>query len=266
MVVRAKPYWPQAEIYKQWENALPVVQWDQRGPPARLGAYREQHADVSLDHIIQGRVELAPVSLPRARKKKIIVLGTHGGPSSPPACAMRRSLAAYVGTGQVASWMAMVNIQYDLLLAKARRDGNQAIVKSLRPSAAPPDQRRSLHLPQQNTIFAQLWRSLRSGWPCNTAAQVRRPELDSLEQLNCNSKTLKTGMQFTGEHVLPDQLATNLPKMACQIHTPTSLSRGRRHHQSHAGPPLTIQGIKAPKKELILIPTLAHFAFYDRLR
>ena len=27
--------------------------------------------------------------------------------------------AAYVGTGQTASWTAMVNIQYDLLLARA---------------------------------------------------------------------------------------------------------------------------------------------------
>ncbi|MBV8892707.1 MAG: hypothetical protein JO266_12180 [Acidobacteria bacterium] len=39
--------------------------------------------------------------------------------------------AANVGMGEAASSRTMVNIQYDLLLAKARKDGKQTAVKEL---------------------------------------------------------------------------------------------------------------------------------------
>jgi hypothetical protein len=34
-------------------------------------------------------------------------------------------------------------------------------------------------------------------------------------------------MQFTGEHVVPDQIATDLPKTACDIHTAYFLIQGQ---------------------------------------
>jgi len=125
--------WPQAEVYRPWEKAFIVVQWDQRGAGHTFGRYGIKTPDVSLDRISKDGVKLAEYLCRELGKKKIIVLGhSWGSLVATHMVQMRPDLfAAYVGTGQVASWMAMVNIQYDLLLAKAHKDKNQATVKEL---------------------------------------------------------------------------------------------------------------------------------------
>jgi pimeloyl-ACP methyl ester carboxylesterase len=75
-------------------------------------------------------------------------------------------------------------------------------------------------------------------------------------------KNLEDGMEFTGEHVLTDQIATNLPKTACDIHTAYFVIQGQDDVITPT--PAAIEYFKciqAPKKELILIPNAGHFAF-----
>ena len=131
--------WPQAEIYKPWEKSFTVVQWDQRGAGHTFGRYGTKTPDVTLDRIFKDGVELAEYLCRELGKKKIIVLGHSWG--SLVATRMIQVLpdlfAAYIGTGQATSWMALVNTQYDLLLAKARKDGNQATVKELEATGRP---------------------------------------------------------------------------------------------------------------------------------
>jgi pimeloyl-ACP methyl ester carboxylesterase len=69
-------------------------------------------------------------------------------------------------------------------------------------------------------------------------------------------------MQFTGEHVLPDQIATNLPKTACYIQTAYFLIQGQDNVISPTQAAVDyFKCIKVPRKELILIPNAGHFAF-----
>ena len=69
-------------------------------------------------------------------------------------------------------------------------------------------------------------------------------------------------MEFTGEHVVPDQIATDLPHTACDIHTAYFVIQGEDDIVAPTQAAVDyFKCIKAPRKELILIPNAGHFAF-----
>jgi pimeloyl-ACP methyl ester carboxylesterase len=200
--------WPQAEVYSMWEKAFIVVQWDQRGAGHTFGRYGTKTPDVTLDRISKDGVELAEYLCRELGKKKIIVLGHSWGSIVGTRMVQTRPdlFAAYVGTGQVASWAATLDIQYDLLLAKARRDGDQATVKQLqaidRPGPTSAD-----HFSFLNKYhFGSLWPPSDQEWLQHLRSQAAELKASEPEQF----KNLEGGMEFTGEHVLRDQMAANL--------------------------------------------------------
>src|SRR5262245_29375127 len=82
LVVHAGPgeaQGPQAEIYKPWEKAFTVVQWDQRGAGHTFGRYGTKTPDVTLERISRDGVELAEYLCRVLDKKNIIVLGHSWG-------------------------------------------------------------------------------------------------------------------------------------------------------------------------------------------
>lgn len=252
--------WPQAEIYRPWEKSFTVVQWDQRGAGHTFGRYGTNTPEVTLDRISKDGVELAEYLCRVLGRKKIIVLGhSWGSLVATRMVQMRPELfAAYVGTGQVASWAATLDIQYDLLLAKARRDGDQAVVKELeavgRPGPTGAD-----HFSFLNEYhFRSLWPAPDQQWLQHLLSQASELKASEPEQF----KNLEDGMEFTGEHVLPDQIATNLPKTACDIHTAYFVIQGQDDVVAPTQAAVDyFKCIEAPKKELILIPNAGHFAF-----
>jgi proline iminopeptidase len=252
--------WPQAVVYRPWEKSFTVVQWDQRGAGHTFGRYGTNTSDVTLDRISKDGVELAEYLCRELGKKKIIALGHSWGSLVATRMAQLRPdlFAAYVGTGQAASWMAMVNIQYDLLLAKARKDGNQATVKELEAMGrpGPTDGDHWSFLNKYN--FHSLWAPSDQEWLQHLRSQAGELKAREPEQL----KNLEDGMQFTAEHVLPDQIATNLPKTACNIRTAYFMIQGQDDVITPTQAAIDyFQCIKAPKKKLILIPNAGHFAF-----
>ena len=252
--------WPEAEVYRPWEKDFIVVQWDQRGSGHTFGRYGTKTPDVTLDRISKDGVELAEYLCRNLGKKKIIVLGHSWGSLVATRMAQIRPdlFAAYVGTGQAASWTTLVNIQYDLLLAKARKDGDQATIKEL--EANRPDPANA----QQYFSFSSKYH-VRSLWPPPDQAWLQhlRSQLPELQASNPEqSKYLEEGMEFQSEHVLPDQLATNLPKTACEIDTAYFVIQGQDDIVTPTQAAIDyFQCVKAPKKELILIPNAGHFAF-----
>jgi pimeloyl-ACP methyl ester carboxylesterase len=252
--------WPQAEVYKPWEKTFTVVQWDQRGAGHTFGRYGTNTPDVTLDRISKDGVELAKYLCRQLGKKKIIVLGhSWGSIVATRMVQMRPDLfAAYVGTGQVTTWAAMVNTQYDLVLAKARKDGDKATVKELEANRLDPANA------QQYFSFSSKYH-VRSLWPPSDQAWLQhlRSQLPELQATNPQQlKYLEEGMEFQGEHVLPDQLAANLPKTACQIDTAYFVIQGQDDIVTPTQAVIDyFKCVKAPKKELILIPNAGHFAF-----
>jgi pimeloyl-ACP methyl ester carboxylesterase len=252
--------WPQAEIYRPWEKSFTVVQWDQRGAGHTFGRYGANTPSVTLDRISKDGVELADYLCRELGKRKIIVLGHSWGSLVATRMVQIRPdlFAAYVGTGQVASWMAMVNIQYDLLLAKAHKDGNQATVKELEAIGRPGPTNGDHWSFLGKYNFRSLWAPSDQEWLRHLRSQAAELKGREPEQF----KNLEDGMQFTGEHVVPDQIATDLPKTACDIYTAYFVIQG---HDDVITPTQAVieyfKCVKAPKKELILIPDAGHFGF-----
>jgi pimeloyl-ACP methyl ester carboxylesterase len=82
--------------------------------------------------------------------------------------------------------------------------------------------------------------------------QAREPE---------QFKNLEDGMEFSGEHVLPDQLVTNLPKTAFDIDTAYFIIQGQDDIVTPTPAAVDyFRCIKSPKKALLLIPDAGHFA------
>ena len=252
--------WPQAEVYRPWEKAFIVVQWDQRGAGHTFGRYGTKTPDVTLDRISKDGIELVEYLCRELGKKRIIVLGHSWGSLVATRMVQIRPdlFVAYVGTGQAASWIALVNIQYDLLLAKAREDGNQATIKELeaidRPGPTNGDHWSFLN----KYNFRSLWAPSDKAWLQHLRSQAAELQAREPKQF----KNLEDGMQFTGEHVLPDQIATNLPKTACYIQTAYFVIQGQDDVITPTQAAVEyFKCVKAPKKELILIPNAGHFAF-----
>ena len=252
--------WPQAEVYRPWEEFFTVVQWDQRGAGHTCGRYGTNTPDVTLDRISKDGVELAEYLCGQLGKKKILVVGHSWGSLVATRMVQIRPdlFAAYVGTGQVASWMAMVNIQYDLLLARAHKNGNQATVKELE-AIGRPGPTNSDHwsfLGKYN--FRSLWAPSDQEWLRHLRSQAAELKAREPEQF----KNLEDGMQFTSEQVVPDQIATDLPRTACDIQTAYFVIQGQDDVITPTQAAIDyFKCIKAPKKELILIPDAGHFAF-----
>ena len=252
--------WPQAGVYRPWEKAFIVAQWDQRGAGHTFGRYGTRTPDVTLDRIAKDGVELAKYLCRELGKKKIIVLGHSWGSLVATRMVQIRPdlFAAYVGTGQAASWTAMVNIQYDLLLAKALKEGNQATVTELEAIGRPGPTNGDHWSFLNKYNFRSLWAPSDQTWLQHLRGQAAELKTREPEQF----KNLEDGMQFTVEHVLPDQIATNLPKTACNIYTAYFLIQGQDDVITPTQAATDyFKCIKAPKKELILIPSAGHFAF-----
>lgn len=253
--------WPQEEIFKPWEKDFTIVQWDQRGTGHTFGRYGDKTPDVTLDRISKDGVELARYLCRELGKKKIVVLGHSWGTFvAVHMVQMRPDLfAAYVGTGQGVSWSAMVNTQFGLLLAKARKDGDQATVKELEAVGNPErlDGQHYFGLMNKHN-FRSLWAPSDQAWLQHLRSQVPQLEASNPEQM----KYLEEGMEFSAEHVLPDQIASNLLKTSCHIHTAFFVIEGEEDVVTPTQAAIDyFKCVKAPKKELVLMPNAGHFAW-----
>jgi proline iminopeptidase len=251
--------WPQAEKYRPWEKAFTVVQWDQRGAGHTYGRYGKQTPDVTLDRIAQDGVELAKYLCRTLHKRKIILLGHSWGSIVGVRMAQLSPdlFASYVGTGQVASWRSSVNIQFDLLLAKARRDGDAATVKQLETIGRPDPTDAKQYFTFSKGLRAamaasdQAWlQSLHTG---GAALMASEPQ---------NFQNLIDGMDFSAQQVLPDQMRTDLTATAAQLDVPFFLIQGQDDVVTPTKAAVDyFERLQAPKKDCILIPGAGHFAF-----
>jgi pimeloyl-ACP methyl ester carboxylesterase len=251
--------WPQAEKYVPWEKSFTVVQWDQRGAGHTYGRNGEGTPEVNLNRIARDGVELADYLCRTLGKKKIIVLGHSWGSLVAVTMVQLKPelFAAYVGTGQVASWKKTANIQYDLLLAKARRDDDTVWLEQFAVHGKP-----DLTDPKQ--YFAAT-KNLRTLWPPSDQAWVQSlrdgyPALAA--QYPKDAKDLDNGEIFSGKHLIADEVAANLPVTAPSIGTAFILIQGRDDIITPTKAAVTyFQKVRAPQKTLVLIPNAGHFAF-----
>jgi pimeloyl-ACP methyl ester carboxylesterase len=251
--------WPMAGKYQPWEKAFTVVQWDQRGAGHTYGRYGAQTPGVTLDRIARDGIELTDYLCRTLGKRKIIVLGHSWGSIVAVRMVQLKPavFAAYAGTGQVASWKASVQMQFDLLLAKAQGDGDLPAIERLEAIGRPD--------PTNAQQYFEFTRGLGAAMPPADQAWLKSLHASTPASLGVDPKDFQNlidGMGFSAEHLLPDQMATDLPLTASEIGTAIFLIQGRDDVTTPTKAAIEyFEHVKAPKKELILLAGAGHFAF-----
>jgi pimeloyl-ACP methyl ester carboxylesterase len=249
--------WPVADKYVPWQKAFTVVLWDQRGAGHTYGRYGARTPEFSLDRIARDGIEVTEYLRRTLGKKKVIVLGHSWGSIVAVDMVQRRPdlFAAYVGTGQVASWEATSNLQFDLALSKARQDGDAAAIAKLeatgRPDPHDPKRAFSVDIRPAMAAADRAWiQSLRANASALKAAHPK------------DFQDFENGFQFSAARALPDQMRTDLPRTAKTFAVAFFVVQGRDDVMTPTQAAVDyFNGVTGPTKNLVLIPDAGHFAF-----
>jgi pimeloyl-ACP methyl ester carboxylesterase len=252
--------WPNADKYIPWQRAFTVVQWDQRGAGRTFSrSGREQTPDVNLKRIVADGIELSEYLCRRLNKKKIIVLGHSWGSDVAVNMVQARPdlFAAYVGTGQVTSWAGTVQTQFDLLMAKARADKNDAAIAKLEAIGTPDPANTKQYFGMLNDLnFRAAWAPSDRDWITHLRTQAQAMKDDP------DFKDVDPAEAFSGKSLIADEMATDLPTTAARIDTAFFLIQGRDDVVAPTKAAVDyFNKLEAPAKQLVLIPNAGHFAF-----
>lgn len=252
------PQWPDAEHFKPWEKYFTVVLWDQRGAGHTFGRYGEKTPDVTLQRIVSDGVELSRYLSHTLGKKKIIVLG-HSWGSLVGANMARQApqlIAAYVGTGQMADFHAGALIQYQRILAKARKAHATAELNSLHalgPADPANDQQYSAYRKYLPTILAPSDLAYLKAQKAGAAALVASYPKEGPD--------VGAGASFSHARLWPYVVKADLPETIPVLDTAFFLIQGQ--DDVMAATPQAVnyfKVVKAPYKSLTIVPHAGHFA------
>src|SRR5207247_2933666 len=169
-------------------------------------------------------IEVAQYLCPTQYKKKVIVLGHSWGSIVAVNMVRQRPdlFAAYVGTGQVASWAASVRGQFALLFRKARADNDQDSIRMFETIGEPD--------PANAKQYFGFTKNLRAAMAPSDQAWLEGLRTQIPKHFGGSEKDFEDflkGMDFSAKHVLPDQMATDLPATASRINIPFFVIQGR---------------------------------------
>ncbi len=249
--------WPVADKYVAWEKVFTVALWDQRGAGHTYGRHGAETPDFTLARIAADGLEVSEYLCRTLGKKKIIVLGHSWGTIVATEMVQLKPqlFAAYVGTGQMASWDATMHMQFDLALARARKDGDAAAIKQLettgRPDPRDAKQAFSINIWPAMAATDQAWiRALRA----------QAPELKAKYPKDFHA--FEEGFKFSAERALPYQMNVDFPRTASKVDTAFFVIQGEDDVMTPTKAAVDyFNVVTAPKKALILIPDAGHFAF-----
>jgi pimeloyl-ACP methyl ester carboxylesterase len=128
------------EATRPYEAAFTVVHWDQRGAGHTYGRNAKPPADLNLAQMTKDGVEIVRWVTRYLGQPKVILVGHSWGSilGEHMVFAAPDLFAAYVGTGQVVSWIPLVKTQYAYSLDRARNEGDSDLVAALTAFGGPP--------------------------------------------------------------------------------------------------------------------------------
>src|SRR3954464_2660573 len=202
-------------VYAPYEKDFTIVQWDQRGAGKTYA--RNPNSPPEPERVELDGIELAQYLTHYLSKKKILLLGHSWGSHLGVEMVQKRPelFAAYIGTGQVGSWHANVQAQFDFMLAKSRAANDRKKVE-LMEAIGTPD-------PANATQYFSWWRMRNPYMSPDDAkwfeelGQIVRSDPEFTEEY---MKTLGEGMTYSGRTTVRAMLATELPTTANTLKVP----------------------------------------------
>jgi pimeloyl-ACP methyl ester carboxylesterase len=243
--------------YAVYEKDFTIVQWDQRGAGRTYA--KNPNSPPEPERVESDGIELAQYLCEYLTKKKILLLGHSWGSYLGVGMVQRRPelFAAYIGTGQVGSFRANVQAQFDFLLAKARSANDRKRVEQLEAIGTPKT--------NDATQYFSWWSMRNPYMPPDDAKWFT--ELHQIVSSNPEEftpeymKALGDGMGYSGRTTVNAMLATDLPTTAHTFKVPFFVIQGKDDMVTPTSVAVKyFNAVKAPKKKLILIEHAGHFA------
>ncbi|MFL5639710.1 MAG: alpha/beta fold hydrolase [Gemmatimonadaceae bacterium] len=249
---------PYVSVYAPYERAFVLVQWDQRGAGKTFATYRDRTPDLSLERVAKDGIELAEYLRRRFKGNSIIVLGHSWGTviGTKMVSARPDLFAAYVGTGQVASWAESAAAQFEFLKTKARETRNAAMMAQL-DSIGTLD-------PTNAAQYFTATRPLRNflgdadkAWFSRMRALTR----DSLGMTDDDRTAVNEGMNFSGRTLLPTQMHEQLSTSSLRFELPYFVIQGQDDWFTPTDPARAyFDKVVAPRKRMVVLEGAGHFA------
>ncbi len=249
---------PFVTTYAPYERDFLLVQWDQRGAGRTFEKYGKDTPGLSLDREVADGIELSELLHNRFPKNRLIVLGHSWGTIVATGMVQKRPdlFAAYVGTGQVSSWSAVVNYQFDFLLAAARKGGDATTAAGLEAVGRPDP----LNVGQ---YFGVVSRTLRSNQPASDKAWLASipDQLKQRAMTDAEIKADNAGVSFSVTALLGSLMHADLEASARKFALPYCVIQGQDDLNAPTEPAKAyFDEVSAPKKRFAVIEGAGHFA------
>jgi pimeloyl-ACP methyl ester carboxylesterase len=249
---------PYVSVYAPYERAFVLVQWYQRGAGKTFAKYGDRTPDLTLERVANDGIELVEYLRRRFKENPIIVLGHSWGTVIGTSMVHARPdlFAAYVGTGQVASWAESAAAQFQFLKSKARETGNAVLAAQL-------DSIGNLDPTNPGQYFAAT-RSLRNFMPDSDKAwfsRMRALATDSLGLTDDGRAAINAGMRYSGRVLLPTQMQEGLSTTALKFDLPYFVIQGQDDWFTPTAPAKSyFDKVVAPRKRMVVLEGAGHFA------
>jgi pimeloyl-ACP methyl ester carboxylesterase len=251
---------PFVGLYRPFEKDFVFVQWDQPGAGMTYMRAGKDQPKLTLDSMADDGIAVAE-RIRRGSRMKVILIGQDwGGLLGLRMIEKRPDLfRAFVGTGQVVSWLAEQQPQYDYVRSRATAARDQKTLDGLNRIGPPPY--RSLEAYRRFGDYFEPYKPLQDRQSEQTLriALVRSPRL-TLPEVFKWVKALRSGE----EELTPVMMAADLRKGpnrydvpiffiqgADDIITPTSLISA------------WLPGVQAPAKRVDVVPAAAHMVMWQ---
>jgi proline iminopeptidase len=249
---------PFVATYAPYEKDFVLVQWDQRGAGRTFEKYGTATADLTLDRQVADGIELAEQLHKQFPKQKLILLGHSWGTIIGAGMVQKRPdlFDAYVGAGQVASWSAVVNHQYDFLLAAARAKDDVPNIAALEAIGRPDPTNLSQYFGTVSRTLRANMSASDTAWFAGIAGQLKAQNVDE-----ATVKAGSAGMNFSGGKLIQTLIHIDLTASAPAFPIPYCVIQGSA--DLNAPTPAVrpyFAAIKAPQKKMTVIEDAGHFA------
>jgi len=244
----------------QWTRDFTVVMWDQRGAGKTYGRSGPLGAGVTIDRMVQDGVEVAEFLRTKMQKPKIVLVGLSWGSMLGVRMARARPdlFYAYVGTGQSVNQYKYKRIAYEQVLAEARRRNNAQAIRELEAVGPPPydsGSKEGVHT-KWATRFEPGQMSMMAGISLVLFESPAGP-LDLRDFIR--------GLLGSDEFFRDQQRSVDLPSLGTDFAMPLFVFQGAEDNVTPVAPVREyIDRIRAPHKELVLIPNAGHNAMATR--
>jgi len=259
LVIHGGPGDSQAHLvseYTPYESKFVVAQWDQRGAGRTFERNRETVKELTLDRMTLDGIEVADYLRTHLHHRKVIVLGHSWGSYLATEMVKRRPdlFAAYVGTGQVSNWPAIVTEQWNYLERAARTADDQATLDLMKKIGEPDP---------LNPVQYGAWRRLLNQKYLGPAdsSWLKRLRRQTFGLTPDELKAFGEGQSFSGIQLFKVYSAEDLGTTAKEIPVPFFVIQGTEDFFTPATLAVKyFNDVKAPKKGLSMIEGAGHFA------